>query len=273
MKRREFIAGLGSAAVLPVVARGQEARLPIVGFMNTTDTPEYIRTAFRQGLKERGFDEGRNVIVEYRSAQYQRDRLSALADEFVRRNVAAIAATGGIAVATAAKAATATIPIIFEIGSDPVEDGLVPSLNRPGANITGVTSLVFGLWPKLFDLMVKIRPNSRVFAILVTSLDLRRVEQIKREVQPAADAIGRKVLVMRASTPQEIDAAFPALAREGVDALVITASVLANVAAEQLAALSARYAIPAIYAFRESAVAGGLMSYGIKIGRIVSLGR
>jgi putative ABC transport system substrate-binding protein len=266
MRRREFMAGSGAAVAWPLVAGAQQPAMPVVGYINPGAGESQGRSAaaFRQGLRETGFIEGQNIGVEYRYGQNQPDRLSELVADLVRRNVAAIASTGGIRMATIVKAATSKIPVIFEVGADPVRNGLVASLNHPGGNLTGVNSLIADIWPKLFDLIAKIVPNSRVFAILGGGTP-QQIEEYKREAQPAADAIGRKLLVMTALTPQDIDEAFPALARQGAEALIVRASPLTFDRRDQLAALAARYSVPAIYAFRENAEAGGLMSYGIKI--------
>jgi putative ABC transport system substrate-binding protein len=272
MRRREFIAGLGTAAAAcSLAARAQRAAIPLVGYMGAGQLAETNLAAFRQGLREVGFIEGQNIAVEYRFAEFRRDLLPEIAADFVRRHVSVIAATGGVPLAAAAKAATSTIPIVFEIGTDPVQAGLVARLNRPGGNITGVNSTIADLWPKLFDLMAKIRPRSRVFGIMFTGIDPNLMEQVRRDAKPAADAIGRRVFFVAASTPQEIDAAFLTLAQQGVEALVVTASSLALAARVQLAVLAARYGIPAVYTFRNNVEAGGLMSYGIKIEESVRL--
>jgi putative ABC transport system substrate-binding protein len=266
MRRREFIAGLGSAAAWPPAARAQKAQIPVVGYLSIAgpDPQGHLEAAFRQGLRETGFIEGQNVVVEYRFAQNQPDRLRELAADLDRQNVAAIV-TSGTRAATIVKAAVSKTPVIFEVGDDPVRNGLVASLSRPGDNLTGVNSLIAEAWPKLLDLIAKLLPNSRVFAILVTGGTANQLEQLKQEAQPAAEAIGRKLLVMTAFTPPELDEVFPSLMRQNADALIVRASPLSNTRREQLVALAARYSIPAIYAFREIAEAGGLMSYGINI--------
>jgi putative tryptophan/tyrosine transport system substrate-binding protein len=267
MNRREFIAGLGGAVAWPRAVRAQQPKIPLVGFLNSGEIPRnfvYVN-AFRQGLKDRGFIEGQNLAVEYRYAQNHLERLPELAADLVRRNVAAIAANGGTPVAVAANAATSTIPIIFMVSDDPVQSGLVASFNRPGGNLTGTYLVVGDLWPKLFALIVQLLPKSRVFAVLASNGTPDHLERLRQEAQPTADAIGRNLLFMTAFTPQEIDQAFAALARQGVEALVIGPSPLVLGARVQLAILAARYAIPAIYPFRDNAEAGGLMSYGIKL--------
>jgi putative tryptophan/tyrosine transport system substrate-binding protein len=266
MKRREFIAGLGGAAAWPLAARGQQPKMPLVGFLNSGDPPRTVYlNAFRQGLKDHGFIEGQNLAVEYRYAQNHLERLPELAADLVRRNVAAIAATGGTPVAAAADAATSTIPIIFIVSDDPVQSGLVAGFNRPGGNLTGTYLIAGDLWPKLFGLIVQLLPKSRVFAVLATNGTPDHLDRLRQEAQPTADAIGRNLLFMTAFTPQEIDQAFAALARQGVEALVISPSPLVFGARVQLAILAARYAIPAIYPFRDNAEAGGLISYAITL--------
>jgi putative ABC transport system substrate-binding protein len=163
--------------------------MPLVGFMSSGEPAEFLLASFRQGLRDRGFVEGKNVSVEYRFAQFRRDRLPEFAADFVRRNAAVIAATGEPWVAAAAKVTTSTIPIIFETGTDPVQNGLVARLNRPGGNVTGINSMIFDLWPKLFNLLTKLRPNVRVVGVLLTS-GADRVEEVKQEAQHAVDAIG-----------------------------------------------------------------------------------
>jgi len=205
MRRRDFIATISGAAAWPLVTRAQQPKMPIVGFMNSGEPPpagthSVFLDAFRPGLKDRGFIEGQNLVVEYRYAQNHLERLPELAADLVRRNVAAIVPNGGTPVAAAAKAATSTIPIIFMVGDDPVQSGLVARLNRPGGNLTG-TSLVIGdLWPKMFDLIANLLPNSRVFAVLAMNGAPDYLEQLRQEAQPAADAIRRKLLVMTAFT-------------------------------------------------------------------------
>jgi putative ABC transport system substrate-binding protein len=266
MRRRDFIVGLGGAvAAWPVAARAQQASMPVVGYINPSkgDPQGRVETAFRQGLRETGFIEGQNVAVEYHFGQDQPDRLRDIVADLVGRNVAAIASTGGGTLAAIVKTATSKIPVIFEVGSDPVQNGLVASLSRPGGNLTGVNSSIGDIWSKLFDLIAKLLPNSRVFGILVSGRV--QLEGIRQEMQPAADSIGRKVLLATAYSPQELDDAFAALARQGAEAIVVGASPLSYTRADQLIALAARYSLPAIYAFREIPEAGGLMSYGIKI--------
>jgi putative ABC transport system substrate-binding protein len=266
MKRRDFIALVGGAAAAwPLAARAQQPALPVVGYINPSAASPQGRSeaAFRQGLRETGFIDGQNVVVEYLFGQDQPERFQKIVADLVRRDVAAIASIGGVTAAAVVKAATAKIPVIFEIGSDPVRTGLVASLSRPGGNLTGVNSYVADLWPKLFDLIAQLLPGSRVFGILVSGR--ATLERLTQDVQPAADAIGRKVVVATAFTPPELDQAFATLAGQGAEALVVGASPLSYSRVDQLTALAARYSLPTIYAFREIPEVGGLMSYGIEI--------
>jgi putative tryptophan/tyrosine transport system substrate-binding protein len=267
MKRRDFMAGLGGAVAWPLAARAQQAAIPVVGILHNGAVGENnaIFVAFRRGLAEQGFVVGRNVEVVYAFADNQADRLIALAADLVKRNVAVIAACGGPRPAQVAKAATTTIPIVFETGLDPVRSGLVASLNRPGGNVTGINSLIGESWPKQFDVIAKVLPNGRLFALMYNGIVSDIPERLRQEVQPAAERIGRKVVVVTATTTRELDEVFPTLPRQGVDGLIVSASPFVSDHREKLAALAARYAIPAIYPFRENAEAGGLMSYGIDI--------
>jgi putative tryptophan/tyrosine transport system substrate-binding protein len=225
--------------------------------------------AFRQGLRETGFIEGQNVAVEYRFGQDQPDRLQRMVIDLVKRNVSVIASNGGVATARIVKAATSKIPIVFEVGFDPVQDGLVASLSHPGGNLTGVNSFIAELWPKQLDLMAQILPSSRVFGLLITGRS--QLERTPRLVQPAAEAIGRKLVIATAFTPQQLDQAFAALMQQGAEAVIVGASPLSYSQGSQLAKLAAHHSLPAIYAFREIPEAGGLMSYGIEIDESVHL--
>jgi putative ABC transport system substrate-binding protein len=269
MRRREFIVGLGSAAASwPLPARAQNLGMLVVGYIHsgTREATPRLVAAFRQGLRDAGFIEGQNVVVEYRFAQDQQDRLPELASDLVRLNVAAIAATGGTRTATIVKAATSKIPVIFEVGADPVRNGLVASLSRPGGNVTGVNSLIADIWSKQFDLLGKLVPNGRIFAILSTGdPTANQLEQLRQEAQPTADAIGRKLLIVTAFNLPELDEMFPSLLRQGADAIIVRAGPLAYSWRKQLAALALRYSIPAIYPTRDNVEAGGLMSYGINV--------
>jgi putative tryptophan/tyrosine transport system substrate-binding protein len=267
MTRRSFIAGLGSAAAWPVVARGQQVAIPVIGFLNYGSSGENsaVAGAFRRGLAEQGFFVGQNVEIVYASADNQADRLPELVAGLIKRDVAVIAAGGGPRPAQAAKAATTSVPVVFETGLDPVLSGLVESLNHPGGNVTGINSLIGEMWPKQIDLMAKVLPNSRIFALMYNGNVRGRTEQLREDGQRAAEKIGRKLVVVTAMTPQELDAAFSALPRQRVDGLIVTATAFADDHRDKLAVLAARYAIPTIFPFRENVAAGGLMSYGIDI--------
>jgi putative ABC transport system substrate-binding protein len=264
MKRREFIMLLGGAAVAwPLHARAQQPALPVIGYLGIASPETFAGRlrAFRLGLGEIGYVEGRNVVIEYRWAEGRYDRLPALAADLVRRQVTVMVAPGGIPSALAAKAATATIPIVFETGADPVAVGLVPSLNRPGGNITGVTSLNSQIEPKRLELLHELVPAATTIARLVNPTNPRS-ESDTGEVRAAARALGLQVLLLQASNNHDIDAAFATLVKPQAGALMIGADPLFNTLSEQLAGLAARYALPAIAQPPEFPAAGGLMSYG-----------
>ena len=267
LKRRDFITLLGGvAAVWPLAARAQQGAMAVVGYLNGTSPARaaHHTAAFRHGLAEIGYVEGQNAAIEYRWAENQVNRLPALAADLVRRQVAVIAATGGYGSAHAAKAATTTIPVVFTTGLDPVESGLVASLNRPGANLTGVTLLTIVLAAKRVELLRMLIPKAAVVAMLVSLRDGSGEAQL-REVRPAARGLGLQLLELSASTEREIDAAFASVAAHRVDALFVGSSPLFETRRDQLVALAARYAVPAIYNWREFIAAGGLMSYGSSI--------
>jgi putative tryptophan/tyrosine transport system substrate-binding protein len=261
IKRREFIAGLGGAAAWPLAVRAQQSVMPVIGVLNATSSVGYARelVAFRQGLNEGGYVEGRNVAFEYRSADGQYDQLPALAADLVRRRVTVIAAFGAPS-ALAAKAATATIPIVFEIGADPVEMGLVASLSRPGGNITGVANLNLELGPKKLQLLHELVPAATKIAVLVNPANPNR-EIVLKEMQAAARSLGVELDVLPASTEREIEGVFASLVQSRVEALVISPDPFFTSRMEQLVALTVRYAMPTI-ANRDFAVADGLISYG-----------
>jgi putative ABC transport system substrate-binding protein len=265
MNRRDLIALLGGAAMLPVAAKAQKT-MPVIGYLGlgTVESNRLIVAAFRQGLAEAGFVEGRNVSVEYRWTENPA-RLSELAADLVRQNVATLISGGGNLTAATIKAATTTIPIVFEVGNDPVQMGLVASLSRPGGNLTGVNSLIAEAFPKGLELMTRLLPNGRLMAVVMGPNTPRQIEHMKQEAQAAVDAIGRKVVFANPTTPEEIDEAVASLVRQGADAIIFRASPLTNTQRERLVALAARYSVPAIFAFREAVEAGGLMSYGINI--------
>jgi putative ABC transport system substrate-binding protein len=264
VRRRTFIAGIGSAAVWPMVVRAQQA-VPVVGYLNSGAEQADVVDSFRQGLAEHGYVVGRNVDVIYAFADNQPERLMALTADLVKRHVTVIAASGGPQPGLAAKAATTTIPIVFETGLDPVRSGLVPNLNHPGGNVTGVNSLIAESWWKQLDLIAKVLPSSRLLAMLYTGFVPGRFEQLQQEARVAADKIDRKVALVTATAPEDLDELIPRLARQGVDGLTVTASAFPHNHRDKLAALTARHAIPTIYPFRENVEAGGLISYGIDI--------
>src|SRR5271169_3530358 len=265
MRRREFITLMGGAATWPLAARAQQPALPVIGFMNvgTSKENEYLRAAFRQGVSETGYIEAKNVTIEYRWTEGHADRLPGLAADLVRRRVSVIAATTTLA-ALAAKRATATIPIVFETAGDPVELGLVASLNRPGGNVTGVTQLSSELIAKRLGLLHDLIPTATIIGLLVNPTDPRAESQTE-EMQEAAHALGLQIHVLNASTEGEIDTAFVILSQLRLGALLVGTSNLFSRRPERVAVLAARQAVPAIYQYREYAVAGGLISYGTSI--------
>jgi putative tryptophan/tyrosine transport system substrate-binding protein len=265
MRRREFIAGLaGAAAAWPLPARAQQPAMPVVGFLGAQSKSVTVTVPFLQGLKETGYVDGQNVAVEYRYPENQLDRLPALAADLVRRRVAVIVA-GGTEAALAAKAATATIPIVFFTGGDPVALGLVASLNRPGANVTGSTALVTELSPKQLQLLRELVPNAAVFGVLVDPA-FPGIRSIITDLQAAARTLGRQLVVVEARTDSDLETAFTTLSQQGVGAILVGISIFYNRHMEQLAELATHHGLPAIYPFREFALAGGLMTYGDSLG-------
>ena len=263
MKRRTFITLLGGAAAWPLAARAQQAAMPVIGHLNpqSPDGATGRLRSFRQGLKEAGYVEGENLAIEYRWAEGQFDRLPALAAELVRRQVSVIVATGGPAPATVAKAATTTIPIVFVTAEDPVRLGLVASLARPGGNLTGSNFLQSELAAKRLDFLHKLVPGAARVAVLVNPANATTAETQLREAQAAARAMGLQVQVLNASTSREINSAFASLARERPDALFVGGDGFFLSRHVQMVNLASRYAVPATYAERPFAEAGGLMSY------------
>jgi putative ABC transport system substrate-binding protein len=265
MKRREFFSLVGGvvAASSAFPARAQQPAMPVVGFLRNTDaaSSDQLVSAFRKGLGENGYVEGRNVAIEYRWAENHDDRLPALAADLVRRNVAAIVAGGGAAVAVAATAATKSIPIVFELGGDPVKMGLIPSLNHPGGNATGVALFANVVGPKRIEFLLDLVPKATAIGVLMnpeSPVAKGEVEQLQRATQ----TLGIRLDILKARTRDEFDLAFQTLHRSSAQALIILANPLVLSGREQLVALAARYAIPVIYPFPNFVKAGGLMSYG-----------
>jgi len=262
MKRRTFIAGLGSAAAWPVVGRAQQPALPVIGFLNGQSPAESASrlTAFRQGLNDTGYVEHRNVGIEYRWAQGQYDRLPAFAAELVRVQVSVIAATGGDVSALAAKAATATIPIVFLSGGDPVKLGLVASFSRPGGNVTGVSFLSNQLGSKRLELLHKLVPAAATIGFLVNPTNPNSQSETS-DVQAAARVLGLHLHVEHASSERAIDTAFASFVQQRVNALFVSTDAFFNARRDQFAALATRHALPASYGGTVHVAAGGLMSY------------
>ena len=264
MRRREFITLLGgTAAAWPFTARAQQPAMPVIGFLNSSSfdgSAQHVR-AFREGLSETGYVQERNAAMEYRWADGQYDRLPAMAADLARRQVAVIAATGGLPSALAAKAATATIPIVFQLGIDPVAFGLVASLNRPGGNITGATVLNVEVLPKRLELLRELIPTATIMAVLVNPTN-PAVETQSRILQAAARTLGLQLHVVQASTERDLDTVFATLRQMRTGGLVIIAEPFFNARSVQIAALALRHAVPTIFQNREFTAAGGLMSYG-----------
>jgi putative ABC transport system substrate-binding protein len=268
VRRREFITFLGGTAVAwPLVARAQQPAMPVIGFLSFASSDGYrsMAAAFRQGLQESGYVEGRNVAIEYRWAEGQVDRLPALATDLVRSQVSVIAAANTPA-ALAAKAATTTIPIVFEMAGDPVRLGLVAGLDRPGGNVTGVTNFSIDVMPKRLQLLHEIVPAAKVVALLVNPANPAVAEIQLREVRSAAHTFGLGLHVLNASTERDFEVIFANLVQLRANALVIGADPLFAGRSKQLGELTVRHAVPAISGRREFAAAGGLLSYGADIG-------
>jgi putative tryptophan/tyrosine transport system substrate-binding protein len=264
MKRREFITLLGGAAAWPLVARAQGPTMPVIGFLRSTSlavsTP--MVTGFRQGLTAAGFTEGQNVAIEYRYADSQLERLPGLVAELIRLPVAVIVANN--VAALAAKAATTTVPIVFATGSDPVVDGLVAGLNRPGGNVTGVSFVSGLLGPKRLEMLHQLVPTAATMAMLVGTDTLEaRIE--RRDVELAAQALRQQLVIVTVTSEGELDSAFTSIVERGAKALLVGTGPLLTSNRGRLVALAARHAIPAIYALREFVEAGGLMSYGASL--------
>jgi putative ABC transport system substrate-binding protein len=263
IRRREFITIIGGAAALPIAVRAQQSITPVIGILGATTLEEnrnWIASIF-QGLKESGFVEGRNLAVEYRWADGQYDRLPALAAELVARRVAVIVPVGGTPSTSAAKAATSTIPVVFNMGGDPVRLGFVASLNRPGGNLTGVSMLVVETEAKRFALLSELAPAAKLIAVIVNP-DNAQAEMQVRSVQAAAAGTGRQLLVLRAGTRDEIEAAFTALMREGAGALLVTGDTFFGSQLSVFVSLANLQGLPAGFYQRDCVESGGLMSYG-----------
>ena len=264
MRRREFITLVGGAAVWPLAARAQQPAMPIIGYLGS-ESPDVFAgrlRAFRQGLSETGYVEGKNVAIEYRWAENQIDRFPALLADLVRRNVTVIAAVTGTPPALAAKAATTTIPIVFATAGDPVALGLVASLNRPGGNLTGVATLTVELAPKQLEVLRELVPTATIIAALVNPTNHTNAETLSRDLQAAARTLGLQLHLLHASTERDFDAVFANLVQLRAGALLIGSDPFFNSRSQQLAALALRHAMPTMCPFREYAIAGGLISYG-----------
>ena len=282
MKRRDFITLLGGAgAAWPLTARAQQPAVPVIGYLGAESPTAFASRvrAFRQGLDETGYVEGRNVAIEFRWAEGQHIRLPYAGGDLAARPVTVIVAPGGAPAALAAKSATTTIPIVFEMGADPLATGLVGTLARPGGNLTGVTSLNVQVTPKRLEILHEVVPKAAVIAVLLNPTSPTTVSQLKN-LQAAADALGVRLHILHASTERDFDPAFEALVELKPGGLVVTSDTFFATHSEQLAALAVRHAVPAIHQSRDFAVAGGLMSYagsfveshrqaGIQTGRIL----
>jgi putative ABC transport system substrate-binding protein len=265
--RREFITLIGGTTAWPLTARAQHSARPVVGILAGVSAERYVPyvAAFRQGLSEVGYVEGQNVAIEYRSADGQYDRMPVLVANLIQRRVTAIVVFGSTPAALAAKAATATIPIVFLTGADTVKLGLVTSLNRPGGNLTGVTVLSADLGPKQLELLHELVPNATLIALLVNPTNRTFNEALSRDLQEAARRFGLRLHVLHASSEGDFDTVFASLVQLRVEGLVIGPDVFFTSRTEQLAALTLRHAMPTIYAYREYPEAGGLMSYGTSL--------
>ena len=263
MRRRQFIGLVGGLAAWPIAAHAQQPAMPVIGFLSGASSAPWghLVAAFRQGLKETGYVEGQNVAIEFRWAEGHSDRLPEMAADLVRRRVAVIVSTAGAAAGLAAKAATATIPIVFSAGGDPVKLGLVASLNRPGGNVTGIVLLTSLMDAKRLGLLREMIPNATLIAVLMNPRGAFIADQTEN-IRAGAHSVGQNITMLNASTESEIEVAFAALKSKGTQALLVSSDSFFNARREYLVALAARHVVPTIYEFREFAVAGGLMSYG-----------
>jgi len=264
MHRRDFIMLAGGAAIWPLAARAQQGAMPVVGFLRSTspaDSTPFV-AAFRQGLKEAGFVEGQNVTIEFRYAEGRNDRLPALVADLIRHPVAVI--VGNSAVALAAKAATTTVPIVFAYGGDPVTDGLVGSLNRPGGNVTGVVFIAGTLGAKRLELLRQLVPKATTIAMLVNPGSLE-TEAERRDVQAAAQALRQQLIIIDVRGSQDIETAFATFVQRGAGALLVGTGAFTFANRDRLVAMAARHALPACYTQHEYVSVGGLMSYGASI--------
>jgi putative ABC transport system substrate-binding protein len=269
MRRREFITLVGSATTWPLAARGQQPLVPVVGFLNAASLPQFAHVvdAFRVGLNELGYVEGRNVTIEYRWADGHYERLPALATDLVGRQARVIATGSATSAALAAKAASSAIPIVFMLGTDPVEVGLVASLSRPGGNLTGVTTLNVEIVPKRLEVLRELLPTTSIMAVLVNPINYSgTIETDLKQVRSAAQALGvETVHILQASTEADLELAFSRLVQWRAGGLVISADTFFSGQSQQLAALALRHAVPTVSPYREFVTAGGLMSYGASI--------
>jgi putative tryptophan/tyrosine transport system substrate-binding protein len=262
--RREFVVTLGGAAAWPLAARAQQPGMPVVGFLSNASPRlyDYRLRPFREGLTEAGYVEGQNIEIDYRWADGQNDRLPVLAAQLVQRRVAVIVAAGGTPSAVAAKAATATIPIVFGVAVDPVEVGLVASLSRPGGNLTGVTNLNVEVGPKRLEILRELLPSVTVVAVLINPTSPALMEPYMRVLQAASGRLGFKIHVLHANTEHDFDTVFASLVQLQAGALVIGPDIFFRGRSEQLAALTVRHRVPVVSQYRPFIAAGGLLSYG-----------
>jgi putative ABC transport system substrate-binding protein len=265
MRRREFMALVGGAGIWPLAASAQQATIPVIGFMHARSADDTVGqvSAFRRGLTEAGLIEGQNVKIEYRFAAGHYDRLPLIAADFVRQAVNLIVAASDPS-AQAAKAATATMPIVFAVGNDPIKLGLVASYNRPGGNATGINILTAAMEAKRLGLLHEIVPQAAVVGVIVNPNYAQATAQV-RQIEDAARATGLQIYVLRVSNDEDIDKAFNAIAQQRIAALIVAADPFIDTRREKIISLTARQAVPTMYQFREHAAAGGLMSYGVDL--------